>query len=161
MALHSRQAADRPADVAGELPVVELVRRDAEAAQLVVALDVRLDVADPAEPLLRHAEPPSAHEPEREVAHGVVEVCELPVEDADEPVLVDDEVADAVVAVHDDGLARLRAVLAEPPEPELDRRMRLADLVELVDHPLEPRLPEERHTLARDPVDLRELLRHL
>ena len=86
---------------------------------------------------------------------------ELPVEHADEAVLADDEVADAVVAVHDDRLARRRTVLAQPPEPELDRRMRLADLVELLDHPLELRLRQERDARRRDRVDLRELLRHL
>ena len=39
--------------------------------------------------------------------------------------------------------------------------MRLADLVELVDDPLELHLVQERHLRGRDRVDLRELLRHL
>ena len=51
--LRLRQAADRPRDVAGELPVVELLGPDVAAGQLVVALEVRLDLADPAEPVAR------------------------------------------------------------------------------------------------------------
>src|SRR3954452_24843526 len=98
MSLHLRQAADRPADVAGELPVVELLRADVEPGQLVVALEVWLHVADSAEPLVGHAESPRAHEREREVAHRLVDMCELPVEHPDETFLrADDDVADAVV----------------------------------------------------------------
>src|SRR5581483_11360429 len=161
VALHLRQAADRPADVPGELPVVDLLGPDVEAGQLVVALEVRLDRADPAEPLLRHAEPPGTHAGEGEVANRIVEVRELPVEHAGEAVLAHDEVPDAIVAVHDDGVARRRTVLAQPPEAELDRRVRLADLVELLDHSLEPRVLQERDARRRDRVDLRELVGHL
>jgi hypothetical protein len=90
VALHLGEAADRPADVPRELPVVELLGLHVEAGQLVVPLDVRLGRPDAAEPFLRHAEAPGAHEREGEVADGIVEVRELPVEDADEPALVDD-----------------------------------------------------------------------
>src|SRR5207247_2104893 len=54
-----------------------------------------------------------------------------------------------------------RAVLAQPPEPELDRRVRLPDLIEFLDHPLELRIVQKRHALDGDRVDLRELLGHL
>src|SRR5262249_59716956 len=101
--------------------------------QLVVALEVRPDVADPAEPEVVGPEPPCAYESEREVAGGVVEMRELPVKDADQPALVDHEVADTEVAVDDDRLPRRRPALPPPPEAELDRRVRLADLVELHD----------------------------
>src|SRR2546423_340329 len=138
--LRLRQAADRPADVAGQLPVVELLRPDVEAGELVVALEIFIHVADAAEALVVGAEAPCTHEAEAEIAAGVVEVRELPVEDADEPALVDDEVADAVVAVVHDGRTVRRAVLAQPPQAELDRRMRIADVVELVHHPFQPRL---------------------
>src|SRR5207302_1240166 len=153
------EAADRPRDVAGELPVVELLGPDAEAGQLVIALEVRLDVADPAEPALGDAEAPGADEREGEVARGVVEVRELPVEDADETILVDDEVADAEVAVDDERRTPWRPVLAQPPEPELDRRVRLADLVELLHEPVDRRVLEERQPLRRQRVDLGQLLR--
>ena len=86
---------------------------------------------------------------------------ELPVEDADEAVLVDDDVPNPVVAVRDDRCARLRPVLAQPPQAELDGWVRLADVVELVDHALESRLLQERKPLARNGVDLRELFREL
>src|SRR3954447_19862617 len=132
MAPRLREATDRPADVPGELPVVELLGPHVEAGQLVVALEVRLDVSDPAESEVVRAEAPRAHEREREVARRIVEVGELPVEDADEAALVDDEVADAEVAVDDHRLARRPPLLAQAPKPELDRRVRLADRVELV-----------------------------
>src|SRR5207302_4018621 len=155
------EAADRPRDVAGELPVVELLQPDIEAGQLVVAHEVRLDVADPAQPALGDAEAPGTDEREGEVARGVVEVRELPVEDADETILVDDEVADAEVAVDDERRTPWRPVLAQPPEPELDRRVRLADLVELLHEPVDRRVLEERQPLRRQRVDLGQLLRHL
>src|SRR5207245_5819620 len=129
--------------------------------QLVVALEVRLDLADPAEAEVVAAEAPRADETEREVARRIVEVGELPVEDTDEAVLVDGDVADAEVAVDDDRLARLRLVLAQPPEPELDRRVGLAGLVELFDESLHCRRLKVRKPLARDRVDLRELFREL
>src|SRR5436853_6726412 len=66
MALRLREAADRPADVAGELPVVQLLGPNVEAGQLVVALEEGLGVADPTEPFLRDAEAPRTNEPERE-----------------------------------------------------------------------------------------------
>ena len=63
VALRLRQTADRPGDVARQLPVVELLRPDVEARQLVVALDERLDVPDTAEALLVDAEAPCTNEP--------------------------------------------------------------------------------------------------
>src|SRR5205085_3897254 len=80
VALRLREAADRPADVAGELPVVELLGPDVEAGLLVVALEVRLGVADAAEPPAADAEAPRAHEREGQVAHRIGQMCELPVE---------------------------------------------------------------------------------
>src|SRR3954463_1806643 len=125
MALRLREAADRPADVARELPVIELLRADVEPGQLVVALEVRLPIADPPPPQVIRAEAPGADEREGEIPRRIVEVREFPVEDADEPVPVDDEVADPEVAGHDDGLPRRRPLLAQAPEPQLDRRVRL------------------------------------
>src|SRR3954465_15798517 len=128
MALRLREAADPPPDVARDPPVVEPPRADVEPGQLVVALEVRLDIADPAEPQGIRAEAPGADEREGKIPRRIVEVREFPVEDADEPVPVDDEVADPEVAVHDDGLPRRRPLLAQPPEPELDRRVGLPHL---------------------------------
>ena len=47
------------------------------------------------------------------------------------PVVVDDEVAEPEVAVHQRGAGRLGRVGAQPAQAELDRGQRLADLVEL------------------------------
>src|SRR4051812_14277758 len=161
MPLCLREAADCPGDVPRELPVVELLRTDVSPRQLVVALDERGRIADAAEALLDGTETPRAHHPEREVAHRIVEMDELPVEHADETLRPDDDVADAVVAVIHDRRTHRWPVLAQPPQPELDRRMRLADLVELRDHAVDARLRQERQRVARDRVDLRELLREL
>ena len=49
----------------------------------------------------RRAEPPRPHAEPAEVLHRVAEVGELPVEDGPEPVVVDEEVAEPEVAVHD------------------------------------------------------------
>src|SRR3954468_6652576 len=161
VALRLCKAADRPADVAGELPVVELLGPDVEPGQLVVALEIGLDIADPSEPQPVRAEAPRADEREREIARGIVEVRELPVEHADEPAPVDHKIPDPEVAVDDDGLPRRRSVLAQPPEPELDCRVRLPHPAELVDQALDGRLLEERQPLRRQGMDLRELVRHL
>ena len=56
---------------------------------------------------------------------------ELPVDHRREAVLVDDEVAEAEVAVDEARLDRLGSVRAQPAQSELDRGQRLADLVQL------------------------------
>src|SRR5438132_1660771 len=56
---------------------------------------------------------------------------ELPIEHPDETMRPDDDVADAEVAVIHDDRPRRRRVLAQPPETELDRGMRLVHLVHL------------------------------
>ena len=70
---------------------------------------------------------------------------ELPVEDGDQTVLVDEQVAEAEVAVHDMGGRGGGTLTRQPPEPELERRMgvaqpvgELAELVELIGR-VEPR----------------------
>src|SRR5207248_8000713 len=98
---------------------------------------------------------------EREIAHGIVDMRELPVEHADEAIAADDDIADPEVAVVHDGRTRGWAILPQPPQAELDRRMRLAHLVELGDHPLDRRLWKERQPLRRNRMDLRELVREL
>jgi hypothetical protein len=85
-------------------------------------------------------------------------VGELPVEQVLETALGDDDVADPEVAVTDDSVELGWRVLAQPQQPELDRRVRFADRVELA---LEPRehvaTTEERHTRPWNRVDPREL----
>src|SRR5256885_15910153 len=52
------ERADRPLQVADDLPIVERAERDVPPAQRVVALEVRLDLAHPAQPLLIDARTP-------------------------------------------------------------------------------------------------------
>src|SRR6186997_2539034 len=57
-----RQAADRPLDVAEDLPHVEFFERDVAPGQLVVALEVRLDLPHAAEPAPVGPEAPRAND---------------------------------------------------------------------------------------------------
>ena len=159
VAARLRQAAGRPLHVAEDLPDAQLVERDLTAGQLVVALEVRLDVADAAEPARVRAEPPRTHERPRHVLDRIADVRELPVEHGDE-VIRDGEVAEPEVAVHERPLARRREPLAHPREPVLDRRMRLADGVELVVEARD-RVAAREKLQRLDRVDLRQLVRHL
>ena len=87
---------------------------------------------------------------------------ELPVEHRHEAGLVDHQVADPEVAVVDDARPLEREPLPAPQEPELDRGMRLVDLVELGVEPLpEIRDGQLRQRRGRDRVDLGELVGHL
>src|SRR3954465_2338650 len=56
------ETSDRPLDVAEYLPHAQLVKGDVASRELVLALEVRLDVADAAEMMLVCAEAPRAHE---------------------------------------------------------------------------------------------------
>ncbi len=87
---------------------------------------------------------------------------ELPVEHGHEPVLVDHQVADPEVAVVDDPRPLEREPLPAPHEPELDRGMRLVDLVELGVQALpEIRDGQLGQRRDRDRVHLGELVGHL
>src|SRR4051794_26802979 len=79
VAARLREAADRPLDVAEHLPHAQLVERDVATGELVVALEVGLDVADPAEVPVVGAEAPRAHKRPRDVLDRIADVCELPV----------------------------------------------------------------------------------
>jgi hypothetical protein len=83
----------------------ELVERDVASCELVVAVEVRLDFADAAEPARVGAKTPGADERPRNVLDRVADVCELPVENGDE-VIGDGEVAEPEVAVHERLLPR-------------------------------------------------------
>src|SRR5215213_5267580 len=104
VAARLRETADRPLDVAEHLPDAKLVEGDAAAGELVVALEVRLDVADAAEATHVGAEAPGAHERPGHVLDRIADVRELPVEHRDE-VIRDREVPEAEVAVHERRLA--------------------------------------------------------
>src|SRR5215212_3522114 len=157
-----RQAARRPLDVAQHLPPRELGLGELAPRQLCIAREVRADLADSPQPPVVGAEPPCANHRPADVLARVGEVGELPIEEVLEAALRDDDVADPEVAVADDVGQRLRPVLAQPPEPILDRRVRLAHSVELVLEPLEHVAgAEKREPVGPNRVDLRDLLREL
>src|SRR5438132_7050464 len=159
------ERADGPLEIADDLPVVERRERDVPAGKRVVALEIRLDSADAAEAQLIEAEPPRPYERPGDVFGRVATVPELPIEHVAEAHRGDREVADTQVAVEYDRFALLRRLSCRPGKTELDRRVRVAEAVDLVREPPEhiacAAAAEKGHALGRDRVDLRELFGHL
>src|SRR5207302_427196 len=123
--------------IADDLPVVERRERDVPAGERVVALEVRLDLADAAEAQLIDAEAPRPHQWPGDVFGRVAAVPELPIEHVTEARRGDREVADPQVAMKDHRFALLRRPLSRPGEPELDRRVRVLEAVDLLREPAE------------------------
>jgi len=75
--------------------------------------------------------PPEAHAGPADVLPGIAQVRQLPVEHGAQAVVwVDDKVAEAVVAVNDDETLARGHLPAQPAEPQLERRMGLAQRAE-------------------------------
>src|SRR5581483_4130288 len=77
------------------------------------------------------AKAPRAHTHVAKVLERVASVDEFPVEHCPDPVLADDQVAEAKVAVEHDFTVRCGTVSLKPRQPELERRTRV---FERVDH---------------------------
>ena len=124
-------ADDPPLERAEHLPPVQRGPVDHLARRGLVGADELVDRPEPADPGLG-PEAPGAHAQPAEVLERIAEVGQLPVEDGAQPVGPDDEVAVAEVAVDDRvaGAGRGRPVPVEPPEPQLERGVRLAGGVE-------------------------------
>ncbi len=154
----------RPLDVAHRLPPAQPARVGPDPARGLVGGQERLHLPQPADRQLVVAEPPRADHQPGEVLGRVAGVAELPVDHRGEPALVDDHVAEPEVAVDQPrARGRRRRVQAQPPQPGLDRRQRLADRVELrlpQSAGLERRLAgaagEPLHRRGLDRVDLSE-----
>ena len=71
------------------------------------------------------AEAPGAHADPAEVLHRVAEVRELPVEDCANALGSEDDVSDAIVAVHESRFGGRREVLAQPTKRQLESGMGL------------------------------------
>src|SRR5882672_8338411 len=159
------QRADGPLKIAHDLPVVERGERDVPTGERVVALEIWLDLADTTQAQLIDAEAPRPHQRPGDVLGRVAAVPELPIEHVAEARLGDGEVADTQVTVEHDRFALLRRLSSRPGEPELDRRVRVAEAVDLVREPPEDvtcsAAAEKGHAFGRYRVDLRELLGHL
>src|SRR5438874_7728765 len=159
------ERADGPLQIADDLPVVERRERDVPAGERVVALEVRLDLADAAQAQLIDAEAPRPHQRPGDVFGRVATVAELPIEHVAEAHRGDREVADTQVAVEYDCFALLRRLPCRPGKTELDRRVRVAEAVDLVREPPQhvacAAAAEKGHALGRDRVNLRELFGHL
>src|SRR5712691_12098592 len=132
-----RERADGPFQIADDLPVVERRGRDLPAGERVVALEIRLHLADAAEAQLIDTEAPRPHQRPGDIFGRVAAVPELPIEHVTEARRGDREVADPQVTMEDDGFARLRRPLSCPSEPELDRRVRVLEPVDLLCEPAE------------------------
>src|SRR5438309_11572101 len=131
------ERADGPLQIADDLPVVERRERDVPAGERVVALEVRLDLADAAEAQLIDAEAPRPHQRPGDILGRVAALTELPIEHVTEPRRGGAEGADPQVAMEDDRFALLRRPLSRPGEPELDRRVRVLEAVDLLREPAE------------------------
>src|SRR5438874_13674139 len=123
------ERADGPLQIADDLPVVERRERDVPAGERVVALEVRLDLADAAQAQLIDAEAPRPHQRPGDVFGRVATVSELPIEHVAEARLGDREVADPQVTVEDDRFALPRRPSSRPREPALDPRVRILESV--------------------------------
>src|SRR5437870_1662752 len=159
VAARLRKRADGPLHIADDLPVVERRERDVPAGERVVALEVRLDLADAAEAQLIDAEAPRPHQRPGDIFGRVAAAPELPIEHVTEPRRGDREVADPQVAMEYDRFTLRRRPPSRPGEPELDRRVRVLEAVDLLCEPVEDvacaDAAKEWHALGRDRMDLR------
>src|SRR5438309_2381090 len=108
VAARLRERADGPLQIADDLPVVERRERDMPAGERVVALEVRLDLADAAEAQLIDAEAPRPHQRPGDILGRIAAVPELPIEHVTKARRGDREVADPQVAMEDDRFALRR-----------------------------------------------------
>src|SRR5207249_5801310 len=122
--------ADRPLEIADDLPVAKRGERDMPTRERVVPLEVRPDLADAAQVELIDAEAPRPYERPGDVFGRVATVPELPIEHVAEAHRGDREVADTQVAVEYDRFALLRRLPCRPGKTELDRRVRVAEAVD-------------------------------
>src|SRR5438128_3663653 len=153
------ERADGPLQIPNDLPVVERRERDVPAGERVVVLEIRLDLADAAEAQLIDAEAPRPHQRPGDIFGRVAAVPELPIEHVTEPRRGDREVADPQVAMEYDRFTLRRRPPSRPGEPELDRRVRVLEAVDLLCEPVEDvacaDAAKEWHALGRDRMDLR------
>src|SRR5258706_14767372 len=127
-----RERADGPLQIADELPVVERREGDVPAGERVVALEIRLPLADAAEAQVIDAEAPRPHERPGDIFGRVTAVTELPIEHVAEAGRGDREVAEAQVTMEHDHFAALRRLAPRPRQPELDRRARAPEVADLI-----------------------------
>src|SRR4029453_18415085 len=111
---------DAPLEVAEHLPPACPFGADRVAAGALVGGEETLAVAQAARRGCGTEAPRADAEP-ADVLHRVADVGELPVDYGAQPVGTDDDVADAVVAVHDRAPGRARDAGAEPAEREFER----------------------------------------
>src|SRR5438876_7701501 len=113
------ERADGPLQIADDLPVIERGERDVPAGERVVALEIRLHLADAAEAQLIDAEAPRPHQRPSDVFGRIAAVTELPIEHVAETRRGDGEVTDPQVTMEHDRVAPLRCPPSRPREPEL------------------------------------------
>ena len=102
----------------------------------------------------RRAEPPGLGAQPAQVLHRVAAVRELPVQHAAQPVLAHDEVAGPEIAVHQRVRRGRGPVLGEPPQADLQRGPRLAEVLVQPGHLAERVDPGQvRDRIGVDPVD--------
>src|SRR5207248_1853563 len=121
-----------PAHVAKELPPAHAVSLDAGPRCALIRPEKGVSVGQPTGGTVVRAEPPrpDAHPPQ--VLQRIAQVRELPVQDTGEAGIgLHDEIAGAVIAVYQRHPIGVRKVPAQPSQPQLQGRVRLAQAVEL------------------------------
>ena len=108
-----------PAKVAEDLPPPDDVRVERPAAHLLVCRGQIVEGAHAGDPP-GSAEAPGAHAEPADVLQGVSDVDQLPVEQRDQTVGVDQHVAEAQVSVHHGATRRFRPMPLEPPQRQLE-----------------------------------------
>ncbi len=121
----------RPLDVSHRRPPAQPLGLGSGSPGGLVSAEERLELAQAGDGQLVVAEAPRADRQPADVLGRVAGVTELPVDHGGQAVLVDDEVAEPEVAVHERGpLRRRRPVESQPAQPGLHSRQRLTDLVQ-------------------------------
>src|SRR2546421_141462 len=124
--------ADGPAHVAEELPPAHAAGLDAGPRCTLIRPEKGIPVGQPAGGTVVRAEAPRPNAQPPQILQRIAQVRELPVQDTSEAgVGPYDKVAGAVIAVDQSDPIGVRKVPAQPAQPQLQGRVRLAQAVEL------------------------------
>src|SRR5207247_7340946 len=92
-------AADRPAEVAENLPVGDRLTIHGPASGSLIGGEELFRLADTAEPQVVLTEPPGTHARPGQVFRGIADMRELPIENATQTLGPDHQVANAKITV--------------------------------------------------------------
>src|SRR5438105_10196573 len=103
MPVRLRDAADSPAKITEDFPVIQFAAVDVFAARFLISFQKFLDCPDAAETLCILAKAPRTNARPSQVLRRVADVSEFPIENPAQSIRTDHQVADTKIAVHQDG----------------------------------------------------------